>query len=103
MQKKSGENMSGFKIKVRVIPRAKKNEISGFMADGSLKIRLTAPPVDGKANQALVKLLANTLGISISQISISSGGHSRNKSVCIDGLDLHEYQAIIDQGISSLK
>ena len=73
------------------------------MADGSLKIRLTAPPVDGKANQALVKLLANTLGISISQISISSGEHSRNKSVSIDGLDLHEYQAIIDQGISSLK
>ena len=97
MQKNSGEKMSGFKIKVRVIPRAKKNEISGFMADGSLKIRLTAPPVDGKANQALIKLLANTLGVSTSQISISSGEHSRNKSVFIDGLDQHEYQAIIDQ------
>ena len=97
MQKKSGENMSGFKIKVRVIPRAKKNEICGFMADGSLKIRLTAPPVDGKANQALVKLLANTLGVSASQISISSGEHSRNKSLFIDGLDPHEYQAIINQ------
>ncbi len=97
MQKKSGENLNGFKIKVRVIPRAKKNEIIGFMADGSLKIRLTAPPVDGKANQALIKLLANTLGVSTAQISISSGEHSRNKSVFIDGLDLHEYQAIIDQ------
>jgi len=89
--------MSGFKIQVRVVPRAKKNEIIGLMEDGSLKIRLTAPPVDGRANQALIKLLANTLGVSASQIWISSGEHSRNKSVLIDGLDLNEYQAIIDQ------
>ena len=97
MNKNSGENKTRIKINVRVIPRAKKNEISGFMADGSLKIRLTAPPVDGKANRALIKLLANTLGVSASQISISSGEHSRNKSVFIDGIDLHEYQAIIHQ------
>lgn len=97
MNKNSGENKTRIKIKVRVIPRAKINEISGLMEDGVLKVRLTAPPVDGKANKALIKLLAKALGVSASQISISSGEHSRNKSVFIDGLDLHEYQAIIDQ------
>jgi hypothetical protein len=97
MNKNSGENKTRIKINVRVIPRAKKNEISGLMEDGVLKVRLTAPPVDGKANQALVKLLAKAFNVSASQISITSGAHSRNKSVYIDGLTSQKYQAFIDR------
>ena len=70
------EDKDEVRIKIKVIPRAKKNRISGFMEDGSLKVRLTAPPVDGKANRALIKLLADNLNISQANISIISGRHS---------------------------
>ena len=97
MSKASGENEIGIQIRVKVIPRAKKNEISGVMDDGSLKVRLAAPPVDGRANRALIKLLAETLGVPASHILIISGERGRIKRIFIDGLDRQEYQAIIDQ------
>lgn len=87
----------GIRIRVKVIPRARTNQISGFMEDGSLKVRLTAPPVDGKANQALIDLLADTLDLPKSNISILSGSHSRNKTVGIVGISLEGYQKVIDQ------
>lgn len=85
------------RIRVKVIPRARTNQISGFMDDGSLKVRLTAPPVDGRANQALIDMLADTLDLPKSNISILSGSHSRNKTVGIVGISLEGYQKIIDQ------
>jgi len=54
-------------ISVRIQPRASKNGLSR-MSDGSLKISLTAPPVDGAANEALIKFLAETLGVARSQV-----------------------------------
>jgi len=83
---------AGVTINVKVIPRAKSNSISGFMADGRLKIRLTAPPVDGKANAALIHLLANTLGIPETSISIESGDHAQKKRVKIIGVSAEELQ-----------
>jgi hypothetical protein len=56
------------------------------MEDGSLKIRLTAPPVDGAANEALVKFLSDTFSVSKSQIEIVSGHTSREKRVKISGM-----------------
>ena len=85
------------RIRVKVIPRARTNQISGIMDDGSLKVRLTAPPVDGRANQALIDMLADTLDLPKSNISILSGSHSRNKTVGIVGISLEGYQKIIDQ------
>lgn len=85
------------RIKVKAIPRAKKNQISGFMEDGSLKVHLKAPPVDGKANQALIKLLADSLNVSQSAISIISGLNGRKKIVKIIGLSTKEYHKIIEQ------
>lgn len=96
MRKVSGENETGLQIKVKVIPRAKTSEISGVMDDGSLKVRLAAPPVDGKANRALIKLLAKTLRVPASHISIISGERGRIKRIFIEGLDRQKYQAIID-------
>jgi len=53
------ETAEGLDLHIKVVPRASKNEIQG-LHDGALKIRLTTPPVDGKANQALIKFLSNT-------------------------------------------
>jgi uncharacterized protein (TIGR00251 family) len=58
------------------------------MEGGGLKIRLTAPPVDGAANEALVKFLARSLGVSKSQVEIVSGHTSREKIVRINGISM---------------
>ena len=68
-------------IKIRVLPRSSKNEIIGPMADGTLKIKLTAPPVDGAANEALIKLLAKYYDLPKSKITILSGQKSKNKTL----------------------
>ena len=63
----------GSAISVRITPRSNKNEIVSIMEDGVVKIKLTAPPVDGKANDALVKFLAETLNVSKSRVEIVAG------------------------------
>ncbi len=78
---------SGSAITVRVTPRANRDEISGIDEDGTVRIRLTAPPIDGKANQALVKLIAKVLDVSPSQIEIVGGLSGRDKLIVILGLD----------------
>ena len=72
-------------LAVRIQPRASKNSVVR-MDDGSLKIRLTAPPVDGAANEALVDFLSRTLDLSKSSIEIVSGHTSREKRVKISGM-----------------
>ena len=72
-------------FKVRVVPRASKSEIVGELGD-ALKIRLTAPPIDGAANKELIKLLSKTFGISKSEVEILSGGTSKTKRIRIAGL-----------------
>lgn len=68
-------------LTVRVVPNSSKTEIVGWMADGSLKIKLAAPPVDGKANQALVELLAKTCSVSRKEIEIASGLTTKKKTM----------------------
>jgi uncharacterized protein (TIGR00251 family) len=70
---------------VRVQPRASLDEIVGEYQDG-LKIRLTAPPVDDRANEALRKLLAARLKVPLAAVRIASGEHSRTKRVEIKGV-----------------
>ncbi|HBM14780.1 MAG TPA: YggU family protein [Lentisphaeria bacterium] len=67
-------------FKCRVQPGSSKNKIAGLYCD-SLKITLNAPPVDGKANEELIKFLAKTLDIPKSSVLIISGLTSRNKSI----------------------
>ena len=74
------------RVEVRVVPRASRDELAGFDDVGRLKVRLTAPPVEGATNRALVKLLAKRLGVSRSAVSVVRGETSRNKLVEIDGL-----------------
>lgn len=97
---KVNSGTSGVVLAVRVIPRAKKNTVDGIMADGTLKIRLAAPPVEGKANQALVRFLVEILDIPASQIKIIAGQTGRRKRVLISGMDaevaLSKIQAYLD-------
>ncbi len=75
----------GAAFAVRVVPRASKNEVSGRHGD-AVKIRLTAPPVEGAANEALIEFLAGVLDVRKNQIEILSGHTSRDKIVCVIGL-----------------
>ncbi len=68
-----------------VQPRAGKNEVVG-LHNNSLKIRLTSPPVDGKANKALLAFLAKLLRVSKSSLEIKSGHQGRHKKICVSGL-----------------
>jgi uncharacterized protein (TIGR00251 family) len=70
---------------VRVQPRARRDEIAGEWQDG-LKIRLTAPPVDDRANEALRRYLAANLKVPLSAVRIATGEHSRIKRVEISGV-----------------
>jgi uncharacterized protein len=74
------ESGSGITFKITVQPRAKRNAIAGEM-DDALKIALTAPPTNGRANKACIEFLANLLNISRASISIISGHNSRNKVI----------------------
>lgn len=73
----------GAAIAIRVTPRASKNEIVQVMGDGTIKIRLTAPPVDGKANKELVDFLSDILDVPKSKIDIVAGQTGRDKLVTI--------------------
>ena len=79
------ETSDGIEVKVRVVPRASKNEIQGIH-DNALKIRLTTPPVDGKANQALIRLLSKALSISKAQVHLVQGETNRQKTLRIIGV-----------------
>lgn len=79
------ETTEGVLLPVRAVPRASKNGIQGILGD-ALKVRLQAPPVEGKANQALIRFLSDALDIPRSQLSIASGDTGRNKTVLITGI-----------------
>ena len=75
----------GVRVPVRVQPRSSRSDIAGVHG-GALKVRLTAPPVDGAANEALVDLLAATIGIPRRDVKIVSGLTSRSKIVELSGV-----------------
>jgi uncharacterized protein (TIGR00251 family) len=76
-------------LRVRVQARAKRNVIVPWQ-DGQWKLYVTAPAVEGQANEACVEFLARTLGIPRSRVRIVSGEKSRNKVVSLDGITEEE-------------
>ena len=84
----------GVEIAVRVIPRARKNEIAGVRA-GAVLIRLTAPPVDGAANAALVDFLARQFDVPARSIRIVSGESARLKRVAVSGVTVESVQRLL--------
>jgi uncharacterized protein (TIGR00251 family) len=80
---------SGVTFAVKVHPRAKKNAITGKLGD-ALKLSLTAPPVDGKANEACIDFFAKLLNVPRSSVTIAAGQSSRNKVIQVTGLSAEE-------------
>jgi len=72
-------------IAVKVVPRAAKDEIVGWL-EGALKIRIQAPPEDGRANRALEELLAEALGLKKNAVTVAAGRSSARKRVEVVGL-----------------
>ena len=72
----------GSRLAVHVVPRASKSEICGLQGD-ALKVRLQAPPVDGKANKALCEFIAERLGVHVRDVRVAAGSTSRHKTLQI--------------------
>lgn len=80
-------------LRVRVTPRASRSEVTGYR-DGVLTVRVTAPPVEGKANKELVKVLADWFGVKKSQLVIAAGHKSRDKRLEVAGLSQAELDSL---------
>jgi uncharacterized protein len=83
------ETSAGVSFTVRVQPRARKNAVVGELGD-ALKISLTAPPVEGRANEACIEFFANLLKVPRSSVSIASGESGRRKVIRVAGLSADE-------------
>jgi uncharacterized protein (TIGR00251 family) len=79
------ETANGITFAVKVHPRARKNAITGIVGE-ALKLALTAPPVEGRANQAVLEFFADLFAIPRSSVTIASGETSRNKIIRIAGV-----------------
>lgn len=77
---------AGLTLRVRVQPRASRDALSGER-EGALVVRLTAPPVEGAANEALARFLGKALGVPPSAVRVVSGATGRNKIVSVAGMD----------------
>jgi uncharacterized protein (TIGR00251 family) len=86
--------MSDATIDVRVTTRAAHEEIAGFR-DGVLAVRVTAPPVDGRANDAVCRLVARAAGVAPGRVTVVRGQRSRTKLLRIDGLTPAELRAAL--------
>ena len=84
-------------FRVRVVPRASRNAIEGEH-DGALKVRLTAPPVEDRANEALRRLLAEHLKVPVSAVKIMAGQRSRIKRVAIAEVTPERVQQLASSG-----
>ena len=87
MSEKKGSAYS--RLSIKVIPNAKRDELTGYK-DGILLIKVTAVPEKGKANQAVISLLAEKLGVRKTSIEITRGQTSRNKTIIIYGISNEE-------------
>jgi uncharacterized protein (TIGR00251 family) len=79
-------------VRLRVQPRAARDEVVGWQA-GELRVRVTAAPVEGDANRAVVELLARVLGVRVGAVTIVRGVRGRHKLVRVEGLSLDEVKA----------
>ena len=86
----------GAALTIRVTPRARKTEIGELMADGTLRIRVQQPPVEGKANDALIEFLSDMLGVRKNRIEIVAGARGLDKIVSILDLTAQEVQQRIE-------
>jgi uncharacterized protein len=91
------DTSSGASFAVKIHPRARKNAITGEVGD-ALKLDLTAPPIEGRANQACIEFFANLLKVPRSSVTIASGQTSRRKVIRVAGLSVEKLQRRLSEG-----
>jgi uncharacterized protein len=96
------ESKKGMTFDIQVIPHASRAGIV-CIQDGAFKIKVTAPPVEGAANEACIKLLAGELGLKKSQMEISSGAKSRRKTVMVKNINKLELEVKISSFLKANK
>jgi uncharacterized protein (TIGR00251 family) len=84
--------MSGCRLEIKVVPNAPRSEVVGWLGP-ALKVKVHAPPVEGKANEELCAVVADSLGISRRSVRVDHGATSRKKLLLIDDLSLEEVYA----------
>jgi uncharacterized protein (TIGR00251 family) len=84
------DGKKGAALAVRITPRASQNEIVEIQSDGTVKIHLTAPAIEGKANEELIKFLSEILGAPKTHIDILAGANGRDKLVTVLDMDADE-------------
>jgi uncharacterized protein len=89
------ETAGGVSFAVKVQPRARRNAVVGELG-GALKVALTAPPVDGRANEACVEFLAGIFHVARAALAIISGENSRSKVIRISGISAHQLRAMLE-------
>jgi uncharacterized protein len=89
---------TGVLLRLRVQPRAAREEVAGVTAD-AIRLRLTAPPVDGAANEALIRFLAASLSVPRSAVELVSGHTGRTKLVAVTGVSVEEASSLLSAAI----
>ncbi len=90
------ETGDGITFAVRIHPRARKNAITGEIGD-ALKVSLTTPPIDGRANEACIEFFAKLLRVPRSSVTIASGLTSRNKVIRVAGVSEDYVRKLLDE------
>jgi len=85
LKRTTGKSKEPLTLKIKVEPRSSRSEVVGLYGD-ALKVKLTSPPVEGKANKELIEVLAGEFGISKKDVEIISGQSSKNKIVKLSGV-----------------
>lgn len=96
----------GARFSVRVAPRASRNAIAGVLGEGeeaALKIALQAPPIEGRANDALIAYLSELLDTPRASIEITAGQHSRNKTILVRGRSAAMIAAVLEGELQKVK
>ncbi len=96
---KLSDGKQGAALTIRVTPRARKTEIGGVLEDGTLRVRIAQPPVEGKANKALIKFLSDVLGVRKNTIEIVAGERGLDKIISVIGMPAPEAELKIKEWI----
>jgi len=88
------ETKDGVIFNIKVVPRSSRSELTGIQED-ALKLKITAPPVEGKANEECIKFLADKLGVKKSRVAIIAGHKSKRKTIIVSGLKSKDIESII--------
>jgi uncharacterized protein len=95
------ETAEGVTFAVKVQPRARRNAITGAVGE-ALKVALTAPPVEGRANAAVIQFLADWFEIPRASVTIASGETNRLKRICISGVNAGTVQQRLNKALKNL-